>query len=181
VRDLARAWERWQAAAGPWQGWSMSPLLLAHDAHRRTPREDQPRTRRAFAIADELAASLRDGGSGILLDLEPVLGVHVAAQLNERQLAHAVVVIPRWPYAEAVLPTDELIGTLIAQSKRLSASPDLRNVAFVLDAQRNTSIAPRPPTDSRADNRYRLAVVDLPSLAQLRASGIQRVLKVMHR
>ena len=24
-----RSWQRWQAAAGPWQGWSLCPALLA--------------------------------------------------------------------------------------------------------------------------------------------------------
>ena len=24
-----RAWQSWQAAAGPWQGWSVCPALLA--------------------------------------------------------------------------------------------------------------------------------------------------------
>jgi hypothetical protein len=50
-------------------------------------------------------------------------------------------------------------------------------VVFVLDAEREVSIR-RPRGDPRADNRYALAIGDLPNLATLRAAGIQRLIKV---
>jgi hypothetical protein len=50
-------------------------------------------------------------------------------------------------------------------------------VVFVLDGQRSKSIR-RAATDARVDNRYDLAVGDLPNLQQLRAAGVQRIVKL---
>ncbi len=162
----------------------MSPLLLAAGRQSDTDRQSYSRrvgqSSAGRAIADKLADSLAKGGTAVVLDLEAVLGVHVAAHLNREGLAHAVIVIPSWPYDEAVLPTDEVVDALISQSRRLTAAPDLPNVAFVLDAQRNQSVPHRASGDRRADNRYRLSTVDLPNLARLRAAGIRRVLKLAH-
>ena len=109
---------------------------------------------------------------------EPSLAVHVAARLNELQLANAVLVLPRWPYRQAVLPADGLLHSLMPQAGRLLAHGPLANVAFVLDAERSRPIPRRARSDPRADNRYKLAVADLPNLATLRARGICRVVKL---
>jgi hypothetical protein len=174
-----RAWQRWQTAAGPWQGWSVCPALLAPgiedvDVPRRSARDPA-----AAHLANALGPSLDQGGVVVLLDLEPVLGVHVAAALQQRRQANAVLVLPRWPYAEAVLPVDTLVGELVSRSKQLAPSAEsLPNVSFVLDAERQRPVPHRSASDSRADNRYRLSVSDLPSLAALRAHGIRRVVKL---
>jgi hypothetical protein len=104
----------------------------------------------------------------------------VAAQLNRRHIAHAVLVLPRWPYAEAILPVERLIANLVHQSQKLGGRADLPNVAFVLDAQRNRPVPHRPSTDPRTDNRYRLSAGDLPDLAALRRARLHRVLKLAH-
>jgi hypothetical protein len=121
-------------------------------------------------------AALR-GGTAMVLDLEPVLGVRIAAEVSRQRLAHVVLVLPRWPHADAVLATDRLASTLIATAPQLSAGDARSNVVFVLDADREASIR-RPPKDQRVDNRYALSVGDLPNLATLRAAGIQRLVKV---
>jgi hypothetical protein len=174
-----RAWERWQAAAGPWQGWSVCPALLAPgiedvDVPRRSSRETA-----ALRVATGLGPGLAQGGVLVVLDLEPVFGAQVAAALHQRRLANAVLVLPRWPYAHAVLPVDNLVRALVSLGKQLApAAERLPNVSFVLDAQRQRPVPRRSASDRRADNRYRLSVSDLPNLAALRAHGIGRVLKL---
>ncbi len=105
------------------------------------------------------------------------MGVHVAARLNQLRLANAVLLLPRWPYAEAILPVDSLLDSLVGLSLRLVAE-DLPNVVFVLDAERTRAVPHRPHKDERADNRYRLTVADLPNLAALRGRGIRRIVKI---
>ena len=115
----------------------------------------------------------------VLIDLEPILGVHVAALLNEWRMANGVLLLPRWPYGKAVLPVDGLVAALLTQARRLSREETaLPNVAFVLDAERTHPVANRRALDGRADNRYRLVAADLPNLASLRARGIREVRKV---
>jgi hypothetical protein len=172
-----QAWDRWQAAAGPWKGWSVCPALLAAEPVARRRIAYKPRVR-----ADELASGLRGtlakGGVLVLLDLEPVIGVHLAARLNEWRLANAVLVLPRWPYQTAVLPVDELVDALVSQARQLTTDEQLPNVVFVLDAERSQPIVRRSQRDPRADNRYRLSVADLPDLASLRKRGIRQVVKL---
>src|SRR5579872_2334449 len=94
-----RAWQRWQAAAGAWCGWATCPAMV-------TPGPDFAATRStdgacARVLADQVARSISDGrGTAIVIDLEPTLGVHIAAHLNSLRLANAVIIMPRWPYAD---------------------------------------------------------------------------------
>jgi hypothetical protein len=169
------AWRRWQAAAGPWRGWSVCPALLAPETADITPRRSpRPAAKR---IAASLASNLEQRGTAFIIDLEPVLSVNVAARLNQLGLANAVLVLPRWPYQRAILPVDALLHCLVSQAPRLVVE-DLPNVAFVLDAERTRPVPHRPRSDARADNRYRLTVADLPNLTALRARGINRIVKV---
>jgi hypothetical protein len=116
-----------------------------------------------------------------VLDLEPVVGIQLAARLNAERVAHAVLVLPRWPYAEAILPCDELLDNLTAGARLLTRSAErLANVVFVLDAQRNTPFPGRSTRDGRADNRFRLSGGDLPPLADLRSGGVGRLVKVTY-
>ena len=165
-----RAWERWQAAAGPWRGWAVCHVLTAPDIEGVTAGE-RPAPSAAEPLAQELAAQLTDAGTAVILDVDPIVGVHVAARLNAQGYAHGVLVLPRWAYAEAILPTDELLHALISQSKRLTPQNAPANVVFVLDAERTKPIH-RPAHDRRADNRYRLSPADLPDLTGLRVVKI---------
>lgn len=170
-------WARWQAAAGPWQGWSFCPSLLAPETNTITRVAAQPVGARR--LANTLASTLATSeGTLVLLDLDPVLGLHVAAQLNQERLAHAVLVLPRWPYRQAILPVDGLLHALVTQAPHLSAAVQLPNVVFVRDAARARPIPDRPVSDPRADNRYRLLRSDLPNLATLRAHGIRRIERI---
>ena len=171
-----RAWSRWQAAAGPWKGWNVCPLLCAPGAEDIEPqRAECPR---AAALAGELAPTLQEGGVLVLLELEVSLGVQVAARLNRLRLANAVLLLPLWPYAEAILPVERLLYSLLSESRRLAPEQRLPNVAFVVDAERGRPVFRRSAMDRRADNRYRLSPADLPNLAAMRARGIRHVVKI---
>jgi hypothetical protein len=135
----------------------------------------------AIELEDKFRLTLAGGGSAVILDLEPALGAQIAAQLNECGLAHPVLVLPRWPYSAAILPTDSLVGSLVRESVRLGVHTQCPSVVFVLDAQRSRSLRHRPERDIRADNRYALSAADLPNLATLRRAGITRILKIAQR
>jgi hypothetical protein len=168
-----RAWHRWQAAAGPWQGWSICPALLSPELEnlaRHAPPPHGPANR----LAEAISPLLEPGGALCLLDLDPLLGVQTAARLTA--LAHPVLVLPRWPYARAVLPTARLTSTLVAESHHLPAPGDRRpNVVIVLDADRARPMPNRRPDDPRADNRHTLTTFELPDLRALRSRGITRI------
>jgi hypothetical protein len=115
--------------------------------------------------------------TALVLELEPALGVRIAAELNRRQPTNVVVILPRWPHADAILPTADLIAALVETSPRVRQRQSAPHVVFVLDGDRSRSVR-RPPSDSRIDNRYDLAVADLPGLRELRSAGIQRIVKL---
>jgi hypothetical protein len=152
-------------------------VLTAPEIDGVTPRRVET-TSAPDALVSGIALQLSDDGTAVVLDLEPILGVRVAALLNSHGCARAVLVLPRWSYAEALLPVDGLLDSLITESKRLTKHEARGNVVFVLDADRNQAIV-RPMRDRRADNRYVLSPADLPNLASLRAAGIQRLVKIV--
>ena len=178
-RTIAQdAWRRWQAAAGPWQGWSICPTLLSPEVEtlpRLRPQHDARAAQLAAAMHPSLAQA---GGTLCVLDLQPTLGVQIAARLAE--LAHPVLVLPRWPYAEAILLTDELLAILIAEASALPSSSRLPNVVLVLDGERSRPVHQRPANDQRADNRFPPASFELPDLATLRARDIRRIHRFSH-
>ena len=123
-------------------------------------------------------AALSGPPTALVIDLDPIVGIHLAAELSRRRLASVVLIVPRWPHADAVLPCDGLLGALLDGSRRVRDCPSAPHVVFVLDAERSKSIT-RPALDPRIDNRYDLAVGDLPTLRQLRCAGIERVVKLL--
>jgi hypothetical protein len=171
-----RIWERWLAAGGIWKGWSVCPALLAPEAddiqlrHVVAPETDP--------IADALVSQLAAGGTCVLLDIQPTVGIRVAARLNQLRVANVVLVLPRWPYAQGVLRVDGVLDALITQAGRLSTDEKMANVVFVVDAERTKDLRGRAKNDHRADNRYRLTTPDLPNLAALRARNLHRILKI---
>jgi hypothetical protein len=120
-----------------------------------------------------IAPLLTEPGVLCVLDLEPILGVQVAARLATR--AHPVLLLPRWPYGEAVLPCNTLAATLLAEARALPPPSRLPNVVFVLDGQRGKPIPNRSRYDQPADNRHMLSIFELPDLKTLRARGIGRI------
>ncbi len=135
-------------------------------------------------LARELAEALAPELSGdtastcVVLDLDPVSGIHVAALLSHQRLAHILLLVQRWPYVEAVLPTAELTRALVDAATLLNPDPTAKNLVVVRDAGRSAPIA-RHPHDPRADNRYTLSLSDHPRLADLRVRGITRVVRIV--
>jgi hypothetical protein len=182
VSDIRRlVWQRWLAAAGPWRGWMVCPLLCVPELERVVSHARR-KPGAARALYDELRVAFGEGGgTAVVLDLEPHVGVQLAARINRERIAYPVLILPRWPYAEAILPFDRLLDSLTAGARLLTGPAErLANVVFVLDAQRNTPLRGRPTRDRRADNRFRLSNGDLPSLGDLRAGGIRHVVRVTH-
>lgn len=180
VTQRLEAWRRWQAAAGPWVGWSICLPLVAPTPHVATILPPQRLDHNADALVATFAEGLTQGKTAILLDLEPTLGVEVAARLFQQQLSYVVLILPRWPHAEAILPSTQLEYTLVLESRRLDPPcVELKNVAFVLDAERQKRVD-RPADDPRIDNRYHVSIADLPKLVDLRRAGIRRVVKMSH-
>ena len=167
-----RAWSRWQHAAGPWNGWAICPVLTMPDG---VPASKVQNPIERFASIEPI---LEQGGAAVVLDLQPVLGVRIAAAMSHQQMAYVVLVLPRWPHCDAVLPVHELLGTLVATSRYLRQPKIQSNVLFVLDAGRQKSIQ-RHPAEGRVDNRYSLSAGDLPNLATLRSAGIGRVVRLV--
>ena len=186
LSSAREAWLRWQAAGGTWQGWSVCPALVVPEVQAIQPRALSPAAAETtHALAAELAARLatpadaQPGGTLLLLELEPALGVCIAARLNQLQLAHVVLVLPRWAYVRAILPVERLLHALVHGAALLDVEArNLPNVVLVLDAERTRPVPRRSRADARADNRYRLSPFDLPDLAALRARGIRRLVKI---
>lgn len=174
------AWRRWQAAAGPWVGWSICLPLIVPPVDGVIATDQVRSQTRAASLVAGLTESLCDWPTAIVIDLEPCLGVQVAALLHQQQLAHVVLRLQRWPHRKAILPTGELIATMVTESRRLPPTTKrLKNVAFVLDAERQLRVD-RHVDDPRVDNRYNVTAGDLPKLAELRRADIRRILKVTY-
>jgi hypothetical protein len=162
-------WRRWQAAAGPWRGYVVCPALQVGTLPLI------PFANRPVPSAEPLFGS---APTAVIVDLDPVVGVKLAASMSQGGRAHVVLVLPRWPHTQAVLPSEQLLSTLVVTSRWLTQPPHAAHVMFVVDAERRKDIAPRPARDARVDNRYDLIAGDLPNLQTLRAAGIQRIVKV---
>jgi hypothetical protein len=170
-----RIWQRWLAAAGPWQNFLVCPALLSPELEALPT--IRPRTHpHAAPFARAIQPLLEPGDTLCVLDLEPSLGVQIAARLAAH--AHPVLILPRWPYPEALLPSEELVASLCAGARLLPPPRRLTSVVLVLDAERSQPMPDRASSDPRADNRHALPVFDLPNLATLRTRGIQRVHRV---
>jgi hypothetical protein len=176
VAAARAAWHRWLTSAGPWSTWSVCPALLSPGLAELALASERLAPGPEFE--EQLAESLRSETRGtlVLLDIDPALGVQTAATLYRHALAHPVLVLPRWPYARAVLPVESLVEALLRCAPQPAAAPPrLPHVVFVVDGARATPIHRRSRRDARADNRTQLGVHDLPNLRTLRARGIQRL------
>ena len=171
------AWRRWQAAAGPWRGYAVCPSLMCfspEETHLGTSSTGpSPRVGELGDVENLFAP----GPTALVVDLDPRMGVRWAADISRQRLAHVVLVLPRWPHVDAVLPCGELVTVLAATSRWLH-DVSAPSVVFVLDGERRKTIAPRSKRDEKVDNRYDITAGDLPNLRTLRAAGIQRIVKL---
>lgn len=176
-----RTWERWLTAAGPWRLWSVCPLLLSPEIEMIEPRPPAPGLRaRAERLADALASTLPQTPTLLLADLDLTLGIDLASTLYARRLAYPLLVVPRWPYAEAVLDASVPVWVLTrAAPDATSVDAACRHLCVVLDADRESTVLARSRRHATtADNRYQLGPQLLPALSDLRARGIERVVRL---
>ncbi len=111
-----------------------------------------------------------------ILDTAPERGVYVAASLARAHIAHPVLQLGRWPYRAAILPAAALVDALLLGARDLPDSLSSRHAVLVLDGERNRPLRGRPARDGRADNRYELAMEELPDATSLRGVGVERVI-----
>jgi hypothetical protein len=174
----AAAADRWLAAAGPWRRWGLVLPLLGIGTSELTQRSGPEPTeaQRAWLLAH--LPTMLQKPCLVLLDLPPLLGAPVAAELYRQNAAHPVLLLGRWPVAPAILPAQPLVDTLIACAPRQRRTR-LQSAIVVLDGERGHPLPGRSPRDPRTDNRYELDLTDLPDPASLRALGIVRVHTVL--
>lgn len=126
-----------------------------------------------------LTATLRTLLAGppslVVLDTAPALGVRAAAALARLGACHPLLLLPRWPYANAVLPAAPLLAALVDEARALPRQLVAPSALLVLDGERQVPLPGRPPDDPRADNRFDLWPEDLPDAPALLGLGVSRV------
>ena len=206
-RRALRAYDRWQAAAGPWARWTIClPLLgpgldeldargtdalgrgvqgsAANPVKRRgraSPPTLQWSVRAQPLRARQWRVRLKEGPPSdvrartvVILDFPPEVGVPIAAELARAGHARPLLVIGRWPYAEAVLPARPLVDLTIAETRGLR-DLDAPHLVIVLDGDRAKDLPRRPASDARVDNRYEVVREDFPDASTLLAAGFHQV------
>ncbi len=116
-------------------------------------------------------------GTMVLLDLPPTTGVRVASVLAAAGSAHPLLLLGRWPYADAVLPARPLVDLLLVEAGRLGP---LRapHIVVVVDGERARPRARQDRASRLADNRFPLDPDDLPHATDLQARRVGVVLDV---
>ncbi|GAC1314813.1 MAG: hypothetical protein NVSMB2_04900 [Chloroflexota bacterium] len=175
-----RIWERWLAAAGTWQGWSMCPLLVSPGIEDVEPHAPSHRLHeRARHLREEVQLELAESGTCLLLDLDPVVGISIAGALCDEGVARPLLLLPRWPYCSAVLDAPQSLWALTEFAPH-PVDHIRANVCIVIDAQRQTGDVAKKNKRGQVDNRYRLSALDFPSLNELRAREIRRILRLSY-
>jgi hypothetical protein len=143
------------------------------------PRPPSTSTQRIAAeLIDKIQPDLTDPGTCLLVDLAPALGISIAGALYARGLAHPLVLLPRWPYASAILDAAEPLWALRQSVPPGAVNIPSRNVCIVIDAEHQRGAAAQTRDPKRVDNRYQLTPHDFPSLSDLRARDIRRIVRL---
>lgn len=179
LNQARRIWESWLAAAGTWQGWSVCPLLSSPEIDAIEPRPPSTTTQRITAeLTEKIQSELSDSATCLLVDLDPPIGISMAGALYAGGFARPLVLLPRWPYASAILDAREPLWALSQSVPRGVVHIPSGNVCIVIDAQRQSSVPTDRRNSRRVDNRYQLMPHDFPSLSDLRARGIRRIVRL---
>lgn len=132
----------------------------------------------AAELTEKMHSVLTEAGTCLLVDLDPAIGISMAGALYAHGFAHPLVVLPRWPYASAILDAAEPLWALSQSVPTALVNIPSGNVCIVIDAQRQTGPPSRRRDPRRVDNRYQLTPHDFPSLSDLRARDIRRVVRL---
>jgi hypothetical protein len=165
--EAARAFVRWQHAAGPyWPYVCAAPFLGGPIARRSRPRRHDT----------SLVAALRGLPAGertaVFVDLPASRTLPSADDLA--RLGFLVVpVIQRWATAPAVLACESLVAQLLDCAPRRRPPSAQRGVIFLLDGERaGPSTSPKPRL---FDNRYSYPICRFPPPGFLHEDGISNV------
>ncbi len=137
---------------------------------------------KARAAAEQLAASGLPERTMGLVDLRGAASIAFGAALASRPSGGAVSLVTtfnNWPAPDEIVPAEETLAALVTTSPGAFADGSAgSSPVFLLDAWR-MAYRFEEPSDDAYDNRYALSVADLPDVATLRESGIQRVVYVV--
>jgi hypothetical protein len=110
-------------------------------------------------------------GLALFLDLPPFETLGLTPALMERGFM-VVPIIQRWCTEPAVIPTQDLLGALVATARSLGRPRDPRGAVFLLDGDR---AGPKRPRLTAFDNRYRYNLNAFPPAEVLKREGITSV------
>jgi hypothetical protein len=166
---MARAFVRWQHAAGPYWPYVCSAPFLGQPElplRKRPPREVEP------ALLRVLEGAQLPERVAVFVDLPVAGSLPAAAALRRRGFA-VVPVIQRWAAPNAVLPCRRLLEDLVTAAPDAGRSHGGAGVIFLLDGDRGGSpeVAPRF-SPSLFDNRYSYPVCRFPPPTALERDGI---------
>lgn len=176
------AWRAWYEAAGDMRRWMLclplqGPGLQEVDLSPKLPTRVARPPAAGFRL-DDLVRPNRPP-TLVVLDIPPLPAVRLVTSWAKAGVARPLLVLKRWPYAQAVLPAQPLVNALIQTAFFLpQASPTPGHVALVLDGERARSLPHRPAADPRADNRSLLYPEELPTAEALLGAGMTRVIDV---
>jgi len=169
-----RAWRR---GCGPLEPWFRATPFAAA-SHYRDRALPVPRIAGVPALAVRLVAGLPAPSRRTLwiFDLPGSLGLWVGYQLRRRRGLSLALAWNGWYDPRGVLDGREEIPLLCALGRRLPPPRPAGGGAILFDSHRHRAIPDGEAARAGLlDNRYVLNEEDAPSIAQLRAIGIERV------
>lgn len=169
---LARAFVRWQHAAGPYWPYVCAVPFLSDAGAVRMPPECRSSGRAELTyrpLAETVARGRPQTRSAVFIDLKIERTLPQTAAL--RALGFRVIpVVQRWIEPNGLLPGVRLIEALLRHQPRLTCPATDRGAVFLLDAERNRDLRRAPA--NRFDNRYSYPVCRFPPAALLLAAGV---------
>lgn len=180
AKELHRAWA--PPADSPWRPY-YKPTLIASVA---TVQSAAMPVKTDGMTAEEKEAELfiskfTFGDAAVFIDLVGEQSVVWAAALRRQGLA-PVLAINNWPHQFGILHLERPLGALLYYADEVSASPmpAAARPAFILERARLGQKGLKPAPD-QFDNRFFHAHTDFPSLAVLKAQGVNRIVYVNPR
>lgn len=170
-----RAWRR---GCGPLEPWFRATPFAAAN-HYRDRALPVHQIAGAPSVATRLVASLPAPARRTLwiFDLPGPLGLWVSCELRRRWGLSPALAWNGWYDPRGVLDGREEIPLLCSLARRLHRPRGRGGGAILFDSCRQRAIPPGGASRARfLDNRYILNEEDGPSIEQLRAMGIERVL-----
>jgi hypothetical protein len=136
---------------------------------------------RARSAAERIAAAGLPSDTMWIVDLRGAASVAFGVTLSRaaREPVSCVPTFNNWPAEDELIPAEETLSALVTMTPRLPDDGAMgTRPVFLLDAWR---LAYRfdEPADETYDNRYILNPSDLPSVDDLRAHGIRRIVYVV--